>query len=161
MVVVLRWPAEAVRRDELAASGIPRLLLVEHGSTPPQVQLGLEDWLRVPADERDMFLRIARLQRRYDADAAARLKLDDLVLRSNDRWVALSPIEAGLMVPLIAKFGELVTYETLGSAWDDGVARSLRTRIRYLRSRLAEVGLRLTTVRGRGFILEPDTEEAE
>src|ERR1044071_9019640 len=99
-----------------------------------------------------MFVRIARLDARYRALEPQDVSLDDLVLRRGDRWVALSPIEARLTGPLIAHLGTLVTHDELAAAgWDDSHARSMRSRISGLRGHLAEVGLRLTTIRGRGF----------
>src|SRR5262249_4413529 len=152
---IVRWPREAAKRDALATRGVARLLLVEAGESPPDVLLDAEDWLRVPADERDMFIRLSRLKARTRPPQPLSLELDDLVLRHNGRWVALSPIEAGLVAPLLARFGHFVaTAELAGGAWDDGVARAMRTRVHCLRRRLAEVGLRLTTVRGRGYVLE-------
>ncbi len=47
-VVLLRWPLERVRRDELARADRPRLLLVEAGAAPPVVDSPLEDWIRLP-----------------------------------------------------------------------------------------------------------------
>jgi hypothetical protein len=63
-VEVLRWPAEAGRRAELAARARPRVLLVEPGEVPPPLDPE-EDWLRLPAPARDLRARRARLARRY------------------------------------------------------------------------------------------------
>ncbi|HEV7758512.1 MAG TPA: hypothetical protein VGO78_05970 [Acidimicrobiales bacterium] len=63
-VEVLRWPAEAARRAELAARARPRVLLVEPGELPPPLDPE-EDWLRFPAPARDLRTRRARLARRY------------------------------------------------------------------------------------------------
>jgi DNA-binding winged helix-turn-helix (wHTH) protein len=134
-------------------------LLIEEGCAPPSVALGIEDWIRVPADERDLFVRMARLERQHQALQPSLPTLDDLVLRNGDRWTALSPREAGIIVPLLDNFGKLVTREEMGaSGWEDGVPRSLSSRLRHLRKRLAEVGLQISTVRRRGFILEFDID---
>lgn len=50
---MLRWPAAAARRDELAEDRLPRLLLVAEGVAPPRLDRD-EDWIRVPADEREV-----------------------------------------------------------------------------------------------------------
>jgi hypothetical protein len=63
-VEVLRWPAEAARRAELAARTRPRLLLVAPGEVPPPLDPE-EDWVRLPAPARDVRARRARLARRY------------------------------------------------------------------------------------------------
>ena len=160
MVELIRWPSEAVRRDQLAARGVPRLLLIDEGSSPPAMALGIEDWIRVPADERDLFVRMARLERQVSTQVPTLPALDDLVVRNGDLWIALSPREAGILAPLLQNFGKLVTTDEIGaSGWDDGVPRSLRSRMRHLRTRVAEVGLKISTVRGRGFILEFDHDE--
>jgi DNA-binding response OmpR family regulator len=156
-VVLIRWPADATVRDDLAARGVPRLLLVDAASAPPKLLLDGEDWLRVPADERDMFARIARLEARCRPPEPVDVVVDDLIVRNGSRWVAVSPLEAALVRPLVTNLGRLVTREDLAdSGWDDGVARSLRSRVRGLRIRLTEIGLHLMTVRGRGYILERD-----
>ena len=47
----------------------------------------------------------------------------------------------------------------IAAVWEDGKAHALNTRLHRLRDRLAMVGLRLVTVRARGFVLEPDAAE--
>ncbi len=155
IVQLVRWPDDATRRDELADAGIPRLLLVPERVPAPRLLIGLEDWIRVPADERDLFLRIDRLARRYRTPLASAPVLDDLVLRNADAWVALSPTEAAIARPLVDHFGELVLRDHLvASAWTDCVERSLNSVISDLRRRVGSVGLRLLTVRARGYLLE-------
>jgi hypothetical protein len=61
---VVRWPAEAGRRAELAAQGRPRVLLVEAGAVPPPLAPE-EDWLRLPAPPADLRARRTRLARRF------------------------------------------------------------------------------------------------
>ena len=63
-VEVLRWPAEAGRRAQLAARARPRVLLVEPGELPPPLDPE-EDWVRLPVPARDLRARRARLARRY------------------------------------------------------------------------------------------------
>jgi hypothetical protein len=63
-IEVLRWPADAARREELVLERRPRLLLVEPGATPPPPD-GHEDWIRMPADQRDVSARLGRLARRH------------------------------------------------------------------------------------------------
>jgi DNA-binding response OmpR family regulator len=155
LVELVRWPSEAVRRDQLAAADVPRLLLVEPDCPPPSVLLGIEDWIRLPADERDLFVRLARLEGRRSAQHRSVPVLEDLVLRFEDRWVSLPPVEAAIVAPLLRHFGELTTRdEIVESAWPDGQVRSLNSRIRVLRQRLAAVGLQLLTVRTRGFVVD-------
>jgi two-component system response regulator TctD len=143
----------------LAAQRLPRLLLVDERSTAPLVLSAEEDWIRVPADERDLYTRIARLERRHRTNVS-RPQLEHGVLRNLDRSVVLSPIETTIVALLLGNFGRLVSKDAVISAvWEDGRAHALNTRLHRLRDRLAVVGLRLVTVRGRGFVLECDVTE--
>ena len=160
-VELVRWPSEAERRSDLARRGVPRLFLVSDGDVPPDVADPLEDWVRVPADEHDLLLRIQRL-----ANGAEPLDeqpaLDEHgVLRFRSRWVALSPIEAMIAEPLVAARGGVVNRRTLASAiWPDGTrrARALDPHVHRLRGRLRPLGLDVHTIRGRGFVLTPQPE---
>jgi hypothetical protein len=62
-VTYVRWPDEAEVRADLRARLRPRLLLVAPDAAPPDVVDDLEDWVRVPADERDISVRANRLAR--------------------------------------------------------------------------------------------------
>jgi hypothetical protein len=62
-VALVPWPSEAEVATELAEAGRPRLLLVVREADPPDVSDELEDWIRVPADERDVEVRARRLAR--------------------------------------------------------------------------------------------------
>ena len=62
--VVLRWPSDPNRRRELADLGIPRLLLVDSDAPPPVCTDPLEDWIRLPSDERDIDARMNALRAR-------------------------------------------------------------------------------------------------
>jgi DNA-binding response OmpR family regulator len=81
----------------------------------------------------------------------------DGILRSEDTWVALSPIEARLARVFLDDPGRLLTRKVLGSAgWPDGVpnARSVDSRIKTLRRRVAPLGFRICTIRGRGYLAD-------
>jgi hypothetical protein len=62
-VALVPWPSEAGVTAELADAARPRLLLVAREAEPPAVVDELEDWIRVPADERDVEVRARRLAR--------------------------------------------------------------------------------------------------
>src|SRR5688500_13146850 len=96
-VELVCWPDDAVLRHQLAASRLPRLLLVQEGHAPPLVQDELEDWVRFPLDPEELTIRSDTLLGR--ARGVPRrmrgLVLDgDGVLRRGENWVALSPTEA-------------------------------------------------------------------
>jgi DNA-binding response OmpR family regulator len=82
--------------------------------------------------------------------------IDDYgLLRCGSAWVALSPIEARLARRFLDRHGELVDRDALGDAgWPDGVpnARSVDSRIKTLRRRVEPLGLKIHTIRGRGYL---------
>ena len=167
-VVLLRWPAESARRDELLEAGCARLLLVEDGALPPEPFDCLEDWIRVPAPELDLHARLAALEVRAAHHAPAIPSLDgDGVLRLGPAWVSLPPVEARLTTALLDRFGAVVGREALARAgWPDGTAgrNALDVHVLRLRRRLAAVGLAIKTVRSRGYLLEaadPEQSTAE
>jgi hypothetical protein len=153
-VAVVRWPRQQARVDDLARRRVPRLLLVAPDAEPPPTE-PLCDWVREPADERDVQSRIVVLRSRASAE---RPILDDfgLVWRGSV-WVALSPIEARLVAAFLARPARVLSRRRLEQiGWPDGIPnrRSIDGRIKVLRPRLAPVGLRIHTVRGQGYLAE-------
>jgi hypothetical protein len=63
-IACVRWPSESERRAALARAGVPRLLFVEPGATPPDLWDLDEDWVRVPATAEEVMLRANTLQSR-------------------------------------------------------------------------------------------------
>jgi len=157
-VVLLRWPAESTRRDDLVEIGHARLLLVEDGAVPPAPADCLEDWIRVPAPELDLRARLSALEARARRHSPSTPTLDgDGVLRFGAGWVSLPPVEARLTEMLIERFGAVVGRETLARAgWPDGTAgrNALDVHVLRLRRRLSAVGLVIKTVRSRGYLME-------
>jgi len=156
-IVVIRWPAERANRERLAAEGRPRLLLVSPDSDPPDGRDCLEDWVRLPADDRDVAarlrsleLRSVRHQQRPETDERGRLTF-------NGDWVALSPIEERIVGALAARFGEVVSRDELLSAgWPDEHPSdaALRVHLTRLRKEIAALGLEIATVRGFGHVMQ-------
>jgi two-component system response regulator TctD len=86
---------------------------------------------------------------------------DDGLLRRRGQWVALSPIETRLARAFLERPGQLLGRKTLGNAgWPDGVPndRSVDSRIKTLRRRVGPLGLRIHTIRGRGYLADIDPE---
>ena len=158
-VVLLRWPLERERRDALARMKAVRLLLVEDGATPPDPEDCVEDWIRVPAPEADVNLRVRALARRGREHTTAVPVLDrDGVLRFASGWVSLPPVESRLTAALLERFGAVVSREALARAgWPDGAPgrNALDVHVLRLRRRLAPIALAIRTVRSRGYLLEP------
>ena len=164
-VVLVRWPAEAERRDRLRDAGTPRLLLVEDGPPPPPEDC-IEDWIRVPADDDDVRARMEAVTARLTHHAATGTPdLDvDGVLRFAGAWVSLPPVEARLTAALVDRFGAVVGREALARAgWPDGAPgrNALDVHVLRLRRRLATVGLSIKTVRSRGYLLEAAARRQE
>jgi len=161
-VVVLHWPSQADAVAEHVAAGTARLLLVDPDADPPVSVDWLEDWVRLPADERDVAARMLSLTRRLEP-APERPYVDDVGrLFYSGNWTALSPIEARLASVLADHFDTVVEERELGRVgWpsDSGdgskhKVNALRVHLTRLRRRLAPLGLEVRAVRSQGFILQ-------
>jgi DNA-binding response OmpR family regulator len=157
-VIVLNWPAQADEAKALGDQRTPRLLLVAADADPPMSVDPLEEWVRLPADERDVAARILSLTRRAEPTQPDRPRVDAsgrLLFRNS--WVALSPTEARLASVLAENFDAVVPEAELGRrGWPAGSwgANSLRVHITRLRHRLAPLGLEVRGIRLQGFILQ-------
>lgn len=160
--MLLAWPDEQGRREDLRHRGHPRLLLVDRGTAAPVVADDLEDWVRLPAPEADIEVRVRTLQQRALTQAPSRPTLDpDGVLRVGDDWVSLPPVEARLMAALLERFGAVVSREHLARAgWPAGAPgrNALDVHMLRVRRRIAPLALVITTVRSRGYLLEASGE---
>ncbi|MEA2827901.1 MAG: two-component system, OmpR family, response regulator PfeR [Actinomycetota bacterium] len=173
---MLRWPGDSARRQVCAERDVPCLLLLEEGVTPPTSSYPLEDWIRVPADEVDLVARVRRLEslaRRGPGVERPRVD-EEGILHVGSSWSALSVAEAALARRLTVDFGQLVTRRDLLDALNrpnprptggaaqstpnqpsaDRRPRTLDLQICRLRRRIAELGLTVSAVRGRGYVLE-------
>jgi len=156
-VVLVRWPEEAARLTVLRADGTPRLLLVGPQEPPPESADCLEDWIRLPADDRDVRARVASLALRASQETMLPELDDDGLLRFRGEWVSLSPVERGLAHALVERFGAVVTRDALGRrAWPNGAPtrNALDVHVLRLRRRIAPLGLEVRTVRSRGYLLQ-------
>jgi hypothetical protein len=155
-VSILSWPDQADLAADFARGEPPQLLLVAPDAAPPEDWNRLTDWIRLPADDRDIEARILTLQRRAARPPAP--VLDDFdVLHRGNAWIALPTIEARIVATLLTQTGSVVDRSRLeAAAWrgEEKNARTLDTRIKLLRRRVAPLGLRIHAVRGRGFVLD-------
>jgi len=154
-VALVHWPAEAERLERLRAAREPRLVIVEHGP-PPVTTDELEDWLRAPADESDMRIRLATLGERASRSGAG-VSIDDGVLRAGDRLVVLPPIQARLATTLLERMNAVVGRETLAKrAWPEGPPAGrnvLDVHMAKLRRLLTGTGVDIRTVHRRGYLM--------
>lgn len=152
-VELVPWPAEERRRCELREGGRPRILLVDRSEPAPLTVDPMEDWIRLPADERDLQVRVETLRMRVDVEPT----IDDGVLRVGDSWVALAPIEARLIELLLSRFGKVVGRgDLLAHGWPGGdpSRNVLDVHVLRLRRRIEPLGLTIRTVRQRGYVLD-------
>jgi DNA-binding response OmpR family regulator len=164
-VVLVRWPVDAVHRDDLRQDGRARLLLLEDGVAPPVCDPDdLEDWIRLPATDDDLRARVEGLRRRASARDDQPPSLDaDGVLRLGGRWVSLPPVEARLTAALLDRYGAVVSRDVLARAgWPSGAPgrNALDVHVLRLRRRLSPLQLAIRTVRSRGYLLERAAPEA-
>ena len=163
-VVLVRWPEEDARLRQLRDTGSPRLLLLNGESEPPDSADCLEDWIRLPADDRDMRARAARLASRSETQQPAPEVDGDGLLRFRGRWVALSPVESALAITLVDRFGAVVGRDTLARrAWPDGTPtrNALDVHMLRLRRRIAPLGVEVRTVRSRGYLMQAAQPRAD
>jgi hypothetical protein len=162
-VALVHWPREADLREQLAAIGRPRVLLVESGDSPPLGFDALEDWIRMPASAEDLNARCRVLRRRSLARTPIHLDEDGLLHRGR-AWVALTPVDLRLFEVLHARQGRVVSRAqllgTLRPSLSEDDVRALDSSMRRLRQRVRPLGAVVRTVRGVGFLLElVDPEE--
>jgi DNA-binding response OmpR family regulator len=157
-VKLVRWPAEADQRARLAEGHVPRLLMLDNGSPPPEALDCLEDWIRLPASDADVRARIAGLVLRGRSHLRTVPELDGHgVLRFGSKWASLPPVEARLADALVVRFGAVVGRDTLRrSVWPGSSPgrNVLDVHVLRLRRRVAPLGLAIRTVRSRGYMLE-------
>lgn len=141
---------------------LPRLLLVNDGVAPPASIDELEDWIRLPADERDVAARLRSLSERAWRSLQAMVVVDGRFLQRGAATIPLTPAEVAFASLLVADPGRLVTRSELAEAiWvgQEAPSPGALDDIAYrLRKRLGTLGLDLVAARGRGFsvqVLDP------
>lgn len=156
-VALLHWPSERLTRARLADDGVPRLLLVEPGASPPDTWDADEDWIRIPANPFDLHQRTAVLRRRCAPVPAVHIDADGLLWRG-EAWVALAPVELALVEALVGRIGLLVRRGELERAgWRADLApdsRALDRAISRVRTKLRPLDLAVRRVPGAGYVLE-------
>jgi hypothetical protein len=164
-VELVRWPQDEVLRDRLARAGVPRLLLVDPGADTPAT-IGIdEDWIRLPADERDVWARAERLVRLTDRLSLDRPFVDDSrVLRRGGSTVVLTTSEAVVVRLLLDHAGSVVPRSRIETAlWPTGEPPSIRavdSVVYRLRRRLAGLNMCIRAARNSGFVVFVDTDAA-
>jgi two-component system OmpR family response regulator len=156
-VVVVQWPDDAAAVLRLAASHLPRLLLVQPEADPPDGGDCVEDWIRLPADERDIAARLNALSRRASQHHALPEVDEHGRLHHRGRWVSTSPIEQRLVAAMVERFSAVISAEELiDRAWPDArpAPNVLRVHMTRLKKRIRPLGLDIRGLRPSGYVLE-------
>jgi DNA-binding winged helix-turn-helix (wHTH) protein len=92
-----------------------------------------------------------------DIDVGGPIRLDvGGLLHVGTAWVALPLVEWRIVATLLAHIGEVVLRDVLaGAAWPGKRVKegTLSVSMKRVRSRVEPLGLSITTVRGRGFVM--------
>ncbi len=158
-VELVQWPRDEALRTNLARAGIARLLLVAHDADPPEVIGVNEDWIRVPADERDIVHRAQRLSQWVAHLASEKLVVDsNRIAHRGGAAVVLGELESALLRLLMNDRGLVLREALESSLWPDGPpsARSLDNLVFRLRGHLERLGVAVRSARGKGFLIEVD-----
>ena len=162
--------------DVLAAAraaglATPVLILTARGTVGDRVlglDIGADDYLAKPFDLDELEARVRALGRRApSADALSEsaghtyrsLRSDDAsgVVWCGDRPLDLTPREAAMLRPLIARGGEALAKERLFDLVFPGATdvqpEAVEVVAYRLRKKLAATGVRLVTLRGLGYLL--------
>jgi hypothetical protein len=157
-VELIHWPRDEARRGHLARAGIARLLLVEIGADAPDPVGVDEDWVRLPADEREIWTRAERLSRlSADLDREEPVLHPGRILTHGRGAVVLSRKEATVVRLLLDPIGSVVTRDALtGALWPEGPPPSgyaLDALLARLRRRLSGLHVCVRSVRTKGFVI--------
>ena len=159
-VALIQWPSDEGLRQEMAETRQPRLLLVDSDAEPPDCVDVLEDWVRLPVSRVDRNARIRTLESRVEGSTPPIPALNGSgTLEYRGARTQLSAIQADLVGLMLERFGAVVSREELALvAWPDAdtSANNLDVTMGRLRKQLVPVGLRVRTVRSRGYLLTID-----
>jgi len=157
-VELVHWPEELARNDALARARQLRLLLVAPLTAPPTEWDPLMDWIRLPADDIDIWRRLVGLQHRVRQLPPP--TLDEFGLLRRGRCVGEPGPDRGAdLAVLLEKPDCVFSRERLErSAWPDRLTHThaLTAYIKRLRRRIEPLGLAIRTVRQRGYFVEID-----
>lgn len=88
---------------------------------------------------------------------------EDGLLRVGDDWVAIPDAQLPVVTLLVDRFGKLVRRDALVRAYveagNSGNEASIRSLLARVGRRVARLGLKLHTVRGRGVMLASGSHE--
>jgi DNA-binding response OmpR family regulator len=152
-VMVVRWPEDGDEGLRLTSLGAAVLYLVGADDDPPIPTSCLEDWIRIPGDDRDLRARVAALELRASNHYGLPRIDADGRLHYQGKVVALPLEEVPLARLLTERFGDLVPDAELTSEAENA-STPLRARMARLRGRLRAHDLTLRRIRRKGYVLQ-------
>jgi hypothetical protein len=164
-VELVRWPAGAARRADLADAGVPRLLVVDPDDPPPRCTDPLEDWVREPVGRSELDARRSTLARRAAA-IAGQPRIDATgTVRVGRRGVELTAAQVAVARLLVSGFGRVVPGAQIEQACRAAGAsdhpKAVAALMGRIKCRVAEVGLTVACVRDRGYVLSAEFDLSE
>jgi DNA-binding response OmpR family regulator len=158
-IMLVRWPEDGEEGARLAEAGVAVLYLIDRDTDPPTPTTCLEDWVRLPGDDRDVSARVAALERRAAAHHGPPRVDEHGLLHYHGGSIALASEEAHLAQTLTEHFGAVVAdRELVEQLAVDGP--SLRHQMAQLRARLRPLSLSVARVRREGYLLREANRRA-
>jgi DNA-binding response OmpR family regulator len=151
--MMVRWPDDRDAGLGLADEGVGVLYLVSDSDDPPRPVNCLEDWIRLPGDERDIRARLETLELRSAHHRRPPHVDREGFFHYRGAVLALAPDEAELAGLLAARFDQLVPDADLVEM-SAGRAPALRVRVARLRSKMRQLDLSIQRIRSRGYRLQ-------
>lgn len=160
---------ETLRRVREQGSTLPVLMLTARDAIDDRVrglECGADDYLVKPFALSELLARLSALVRRHDLRRSETLILSALRFDAAARRahidgeaIHLSARECIVLQYLMLKTGRVVARDQLAAlvpGWDAGTSdNALELLISRLRAKIERGGVRLRTVRGLGYLLEP------
>ena len=163
---------EVLKRLRARGMRVPVLVLTAHGATEDRVRgldLGADDYLAKPFELAELEARVRALLRRSQGHEVAQISVGRLSFDSVARAfavdgepLALTPRERAVLEVLILRAGRAIDKEALSAQvynLDDAAsADAVEIYVHRLRKKLVGSGAALVTLRGLGYLLEPQTD---
>lgn len=162
---------EVVQRLRRRGQTLPVLLLTARSAVAERViglNAGADDYLPKPFELEELDARLRALLRRSEGQVQERQQIGELVLHDDGYFLlkglalALTPREHALLTVLMYRRQRPVSrqqlFEQVFSLNDDVSPESIELYIHRLRKKLQESNVRITTLRGLGYVLERGDE---
>jgi DNA-binding response OmpR family regulator len=150
---MMRWPDDRATGLGLAEEGIGVLYVVSDEDEPPRPATCLEDWIRLPGDERDIRARLETLELRSASHRRPPRVDGEGRLHHRGGVLPLPLDEAELAAVLTSNFDQLVPDEDLLQL-QSGTTTSVRVRVTRLRAKVRHLDLAIGRVRKRGYRMQ-------